>query len=116
MTRQLCRKCGRPPPPAPDVERDPAADQRRRNPPQHEIGVGDGRFNTTVRIAHRPRLRAGATRTYLEMAFPADPGNRTAAGTDGLDVDHRNPHRKWTDRTTVRHMRLAAFPQGEIGR
>ena len=99
-----------------DIERNAAADQRRWNPPQHEIGVGDGRLTAAVRIAHRSGLGAGAARADLEMTFAADPGDRTAAGADGLDVDHRDPHRKRTDRSAIGDLRLAAFDQAKIGR
>ena len=77
-----------------DVERDAAADQRRRNAAEHQIGVGDGRLVAAVRVAHRAGLGAGALRADLEMAFAGDPGDRAAAGADGLDVDHRDAHRE----------------------
>ena len=99
-----------------DIERDAAADQRRRNAAQHQIGIGDGRLVAAVRITHRPGLGAGAARADLEMAFAADPGDRAAAGADGLDVDHRDAHRERPDRSAIGDMRLAAFDQAEIGR
>ena len=89
-----------------DIKRDAAADQRRRNAAEHEIGVGDGRLVAAVRIAHRAGLGAGAARPDLEVALAADPGDRSAAGADGLDVDHRNADRKRPDRR--RHWSRAA--------
>ena len=67
-------------------------------------------------IAHRPGLGAGAARADLEMALAADPGDRSAAGADGLDVDHRDAHRKRADRAAVGDVRPAALDQAEIGR
>jgi len=94
----------------------PRADQRRRQPPQHEIGVGDGRLGAAVRITHRPGFGAGAARADLEMAFAGNPGDRAAAGADGFDVDHRDPDRKRADRSAIGDLRLAAFDQAQIGR
>ena len=98
------------------IERDAAADQGRRDAAEHEIGVGDGRLGAAARIAHRPGLGAGAARADLEMAFAADPGDRAAAGADGLDVDHRDAHRERADRAAIGDVRLAALDQAEIGR
>ncbi len=97
------------------VELDAAADQRRRDPPEHEVGVGDRRLVASVRIAHRPRHRAGALRPDLEMALAADPGDRAAAGADGLDVDHRDAHRERSDRAAVGDLRHARLDQAQVG-
>jgi hypothetical protein len=99
-----------------NIERNAAADQRRWNPPEHQISVGDGRLIAAVRIAHWSGFGAGAARADLEMAFAADPGDRTAAGADGLDIDHRDPHRKRTDRPAIGDLRLAAFNQAQVRR
>ena len=98
------------------LRRDAAADQRWRDAAHDQIGVGDGRLVAAIRIAHRAGLGAGAARPDLEMALAADPGNRAAAGADGLDVDHRDAHREGADRAAVGHMRLGALDQAEIGR
>ena len=101
---------------APRIERDAAADQGRGDAPEHQIGVGDGRLAAAVRIAHRSGLGAGAARPDLEVAFAADPGDRAAAGADGLDVDHRDAHRERADRAAIGDVRPAAFDQAEVGR
>ena len=90
--------------------------RRGGNAAEHQIGVGDGRLVAAVRVAHRSGLGAGAARSDLEMALAGDPGDRAAAGADGLDVDHRNAHREGADRAAVGDVRLAAFDQAEIGR
>ena len=50
------------------------------------------------------------------MPFAADPRDRSAAGADGSDVDHRDAHGKCTHRAAIGDLRLAAFDQAEIGR
>ena len=92
------------------------ADERRRNAAEDQIGVGDGRLVAAVRIAHRAGLGAGAARPDFEMPLARDPGNRTAAGADGLDIDHRHAHRKAPDRAAVGDARLGVLDQAEIGR
>src|SRR3984893_19575634 len=81
-----------------DIERDAAPDQRWGNPPQHQIGIGNRRLVASVRIAHRPRLGAGAARANPEMALAADPGDRAAARAGGLDINHLDSHRERTAR------------------
>ena len=80
-----------------DGEQDAAADQRRRKAPERKVGVGDGHLAAAVRIAHWPGLGAGAARADLEVALARDPGDRAAAGADGVDVDHRHAHREAAD-------------------
>ena len=77
------------------------------NPAEHQIGVGDGRLVAAVRIAHRAGHRAGAARPDAELAFARDPGDRAAAGADGLDVEHRNAHRETPDPAAVGDFGLA---------
>ena len=115
-TRQLCGERREAGTRARHIERDAAADQRRRNAAEHQIGIRDGRLAAAVRVAHRAGLGAGAPRPDLEIALAADPGDRAAAGADGLDIDHRDADRKRTDRAAVGEMRLAAFDQAEIRR
>ncbi len=110
--RQRCEARAR----ARGVERDAAADQRRRYAAKHEVRVRNGRRGAAVRIAHRARLGAGALRSDSQVALAADPGDRAAAGADGLDVDHRNADREWPDQAAVGEMRLAAFDQAKISR
>jgi len=104
----LARTCG--------IKRHAAADERGRDAPQNKIGIGDGRLGAAAGIAHRAGLGARAPRPDLEVAFAADPGDRSAAGADGLDVDHRDAHGIRADRAAVGHVRLAAFDQAEVGR
>src|SRR5262249_32914922 len=106
--KSLARTCG--------VERHAAADERGRNAPENKVGIGDGRLGAAVGIAHRAWFGAGAPRPDLEVAFAADPRDRSAAGADGLDVDHRDAYGIRADRAAVGDVRLAAFDDAEVGR
>ena len=101
---------------AQNIELDAAADQRRRQPAEDEIGVGDGRLLAAVRIAHRAGHGAGAARPDVQLPFARNPGDRAAAGADRLDVEHRNAHREAADAAAVGDLRLGAFDQAEVGR
>src|SRR5262249_59826180 len=98
------------------VERHAATDERGRNAPENKIGIGDGRFGAAVGIAHRAWFGARAPRPDLEVAFAADPRDRSAAGADGLDVDHRDAHGIRADRAAVGDVWPAAFDEAQIGR
>ncbi len=99
-----------------DVKHDAAADQRRRQPAQHQIGVGDSRLSTAFAVTHRSGFGAGALRADFQMALAGDPGDRAAARADGLDIDHRHPHRKTPDHAAIGDIGLGVFDQAQIGR
>ena len=74
----------------PRVERHAAAEQAaRREPPEHEVGVGDGRLGAAAAVAGRARLRAGALRPDLQQPVAVEPGDRAAAGADRIDVERQ---------------------------
>ena len=72
------------------VQRDLAAEQVRRDPAEHQMRVGDGRFGAAPPVAGRARVRAGRPRPDLERALRREPGHRATAGADRHDVDHRD--------------------------
>src|SRR5262245_56200147 len=66
----------------------------RREPPEHEVRVGDGGRRAAEPIADRARLRARALRPHAERPRRADARDAAAAGADLLDGDHRELHRQ----------------------
>ena len=70
------------------VERHAAAEQAaRREPAEHEVGVGDGGLCAAAAVAGRARLRARALRADLHQPVAVEPGDRAAAGADRVDVE-----------------------------
>ena len=98
------------------VERHPAAEQAARGKaPEHQIGVGHGRLLAAQAVAGRARQGAGALRADLEEPVPVEPGDRAAAGADGVDVDHRQADREVGDLAVEADRRAAAPDQGDVG-
>ena len=90
-----------------DVERDLAAEQVRRDPAEHDVGVGDGDLGAALAVAERAGVGAGRLRPDLERALRGEPGDRPAAGADGDHVDHRDLRRERADRALGGQRRLA---------
>ena len=57
------------------------------DPPEHQVGVGDGRRGAAEAVAGRSRLRAGALRADPQRPL-LDARDRAAAGADLKDVHH----------------------------
>ena len=87
-------------------------------PPENEIGVGDGRLRAAEPVAYRAGLRARAFRPDMQRAH-LDARDRAAAGADLLDVDHRNLHRQpggvAADERAAGHQHLAAMDDAGLG-
>ena len=103
------------------VERDTAASTdsslRRRQPPEHQIGVGDGRLRAAAAVADRAGIGAGAFRPDLDQAGRVDAGDRAAAGADRVHVDHRHVDRhRIFDLDLVGDGRLGVADQRDVGR
>ncbi len=81
--------------------------------PEVEIGIGDGDA-IPFAVTDRPRIGAGAFRPDLQGAAEIDAGKRAAAGTDGVDVDHRHLHRVIGD-LRFGGQRQFAVDQADIG-
>ncbi len=57
--------------------------------PEHHMRIGQGRPLIALAVAGRSRHRTGAFRPHLQQPPAIDRGNRSAAGADGRDLDHR---------------------------
>ena len=60
-------------------------------------GIRDGRFLAAPSIAGGARLRAGRLRPHAKPASLVEPGDAAATRAEGVDVDHRHPHREVVD-------------------
>ena len=89
------------------IERHVAAEQAaRREPPEHEVRVGDSGLLATTAVAGRARLRARALRADLHQPVAVEPGDRAAACADRVDVE----------RGEARRIALDPFVEGRAGR
>ena len=99
------------------VDRHAAAEQIARvERLQHDIGVGDGRLGIAFAVADRTGIGAGAARTHLQEPATVDIGNRAAAGTDGMNVEHRRLDRVAVHDRFGGEPRLAGLQQRDVGR
>ena len=97
------------------MHRPPAA--LRVEPPEHQIGVGDGRLGAAAAVADRAGIGAGAFRADLDQAGGIDAGDRAAAGADRVHLDHRHVDRhRIFDLDLVGDGRLGIADQRDIGR
>ena len=71
-------------------------------PAEDQIGVGYGRFLAAAAISCRTRNGAGAARPDPKGAALIDVGDRAAASTDCMNIDHRHQQRKSCDRSAAR--------------
>src|SRR4029077_7486009 len=55
---------------------------------EHDIAVGNRGFGAAVRITGRSRSRAGALRSYLQLAERVDARDRPATRAHRVDLDH----------------------------
>ena len=100
------------------VEAHPPAQERLgTQPPQHHVGVGDGRIGAAAAVGGRSRIGAGALRADADHTTVLGGGDRAAAGPDRLDVEHRDHHRVAVDRGVqqVLHPRLPAGGHADVG-
>ena len=98
------------------VEREAAAEQERRKVPENEMGVGDGRLVAAAPIAGGPGRRPGALRADREHAACRDARDRAAAGPDGDEIDHGQPHRPAGDLSVHGQPRPAVVDESDVGR
>ena len=64
---------------------------------EHHMGVGDRGLGAALAVGGGPGPCAGAGRADAEGPRCIDPGDRAAAGADGVDVDHRHEYGKAGD-------------------
>ena len=53
---------------------------------QYVLRIGDGGQGAAAAVAGRPRRCAGAFRTHCQQSAPVDPGDGTAPGADGVNI------------------------------
>ena len=100
----------------PEIERDASGQRRfRRQPIEHEIGVGDRRFLAAFAVARRPRIGTRALRAHHQDVAGCQPRDRTAAGTHGVDFDLWRPVRVIADPLLIRHRDSQLLDQADIG-
>ena len=76
-----------------DVELEVGGDRRvDGQAAEHEVGVGHGGLLAAAAVAGGAGVGARAVRADAQRAAAVDPRDRAAAGADGVDVDHRQPH------------------------
>ena len=86
----------------------------RRQPAQHEIGVGHGGTLTTTSVTGRPRIGPGADRTDLEQVVPVEPGDGATACAHRFDIDHGKPYWKTGHISLIGHIRAVIPDQRNI--
>ena len=87
-----------------------------RDPPEHDVGVGDRDVGAAAGVAERPGVRAGRLGTHLERTLRRQPGDRATAGADGHHVDHRDLAGERPDRALGGQGRLAVDDHRDVGR
>jgi hypothetical protein len=79
-----------------------------------DMGVGDGGFGAAIAVAGRAGAGAGAFGADGEGAV-LDAGQRSAPGTDGDHVDHRQRQRPIADGAVLGQADLATLDEADIG-
>ena len=97
------------------VELEPAG-QPRRQPSEQQVRVGHRRARPASPVAGRPGVGAGALGPDPQRSARVAPDDRAAAGADGVQVDHRQPHRQPTDLALRAAARFAGPDQADVGR
>ena len=94
------------------------ARQRRAGAEQAEddVGVGHGRRLAAVTVGRRPRARAGRARADPQRAARVAPGDRAAAGADGVEVEHRQRDRAAADRPAAGLAGAAVLDHADVAR
>ena len=80
------------------VQRDASGQRPRRvEVAQDDMGVGDRRVDAAASVARRSGHGSGGHRPDAQRAARVAPRDRTAAGADRVDVDHRQRQRPAAD-------------------
>ena len=99
-----------------DVERHLAAEQLRRQVPEHDVRVGHRWQLTAPAVGRRARRGARRLRPDAErLRQLRDVGDRPAARTDGVDVDRRDADAEVRDRRLAADRRLPVLAEGDVG-
>ena len=92
-------------------QRRPGAEQA-----EHDVRVRDGRLAAAVPVGRRSRPRAGRARPDAQRATGVGPGDRPAAGADGVQVEHRQRDRAPADEASGRLPRGAVLDHADVAR
>ncbi len=92
----------------------PGSDEGRR-PRRRLASVTVGAVPAAA-VAGRPRVGAGAPRPDAERPARVAPDDRAAAGTHGVDVDHRKTDRDARHLPSLAALRLSAGDEADVGR
>ena len=91
------------------VDRQVAAEEVLRvHAAQHHLRIRHGRLPAALAVAGRPRYGTRRTRADAECPTRIDVGDRAAAGTNGVDVDHRHQDGQ------ARHFRVARVLDAQL--
>lgn len=89
--------------------------QRRVQPAQQQVGVGDGGLGAAAAIADRAELGTRAFRPDAQRAAGIHPADRAAARADAVDVQHRHDDRHFPFQLVVAgDQPLAMLDDGHI--
>ena len=81
---------------------------------QHETRIGHGGGGPAASVAGRAGIGSRALRPDLEHPRVVEPRDAAAAGSDGVDVDHRHPERIAADAPLARNERRPAARERNI--
>ena len=81
---------------------------------EQHVGVGDRRLLAALAVGGRAGVGARRARPDAQRAAGVGPGDRAAAGADGVDVDHRQLDRDARDDRLGRRARLAAEHRRDV--
>ena len=68
-----------------DVRTYRTTEQPRAEPPEHDVGVGDGGFVAPTPVTRRPRVGPGAAGSHPQRVTRFDVGDAAATGAHGID-------------------------------
>ena len=98
-----------------EIERHPAGVEIVGvEPAEHQVSVGHGRLGAAQAVAGRAGHGARRVRPDIERAAGIDPGDRTAARADDMQVDDRDLDRQALEIALGRHPRAAVLDQPDI--
>jgi hypothetical protein len=82
---------------------------------QHHVGVGHRGLDPAAVVAGGPGGGARTLRPHVEDPARVDPGNRSATGAQGVDVDAGQRHLAAAHRLIAGEVGLAALEQRDVG-
>ena len=94
------------------IQLDPARDPAQQ--PEQEVRVGHGRLLAAVTVGGRTGTRARRAWADAQRAARVPPGDRAAAGADGVDVEHRQRDRPAADLAPAGLAHLAAEHHADV--